>query len=121
MSQEDFEFTHSYTAFKSDYAHFELDVWRRPCDGATRLICHARLLARWSPSILRACQAEWRKFRAGCTQDIYATPQYDDVAKWVKFVSLFGFVPLSRVLCNDGAYRPIYISRTNYGQDYRDH
>src|SRR5215471_4202452 len=106
-----FEHSHNFTAFQSDYGKFDIEVWRRPCDGEQRLICHFTL-ARWSPSILKACLKDYYKLRTTITDDLYASPiphEGPELKKWERFVTLMGFVPLSTVLCNDGAYRPLYI------------
>jgi hypothetical protein len=76
------------------------------------LLIHARM-ARWSPQIFKDTLKHWTQLRAVVPQDIFASPQVHD-AKWEKFVSAFGFVPLiDAAPCNDGQTRPIWI---NYGK-----
>jgi hypothetical protein len=114
MSIPDDHFNHVayHTVFKNDDAVCELEELRRPCDGAVMLMLHARL-ARWSPRVFRDCLRHWRQFRPTVAANIFASPQVHD-AKWEKFVSAFGFVPLiDAAPCNDGEMRPIWIS---YGQ-----
>jgi hypothetical protein len=112
LSPEGFNHVAYHTVFENEYAVCELEEMRRPCDGATMLLLHARL-ARWSPRIFRECLRQWRQFRATVPGNIFASPQVHD-AKWEKFVSAFGFVPLiDAAPCHDGEMRPIWIS---YGQ-----
>lgn len=103
-----------YTAFRTDYVHFEIEEFAGgPGDDPPPfIVCHARF-ERWSLSILRECHYEWICFRRIETRDILASPQYDDFRKWEKFVSLFGFTKVTDVICNDGRYRPLYIHRVD--------
>ena len=112
MSPERFSHVAYHNVFENEYAVCELEEMRRPCDGATMLLLHARL-ARWSPRIFRECLKNWHKFRTTVPDNIFASPQVHD-AKWEKFVTAFGFQPLiDAAPCNDGEMRPIWI---NYGQ-----
>lgn len=112
MSQGDFSHVAYHKVFENEYAVCELEEMRRPCDGAVMYFLHARL-ARWTPRIFRECQKNWHKFRTTVPHNIFASPQVHG-AKWERFVSSFGFVPLIEAApCNDGIMRPIWI---NYGQ-----
>lgn len=114
MSLAGFEHKAIYTAFKTDYVHFEIEEFARgPGDGAaTMLLVHARF-ERWTPSILKDCLKHWQLFRTVVTQDLFASPQVHD-AKWEKFITAFGFVPLlDAAPCHDGETRPIWI---HYGK-----
>lgn len=112
MSPGGFNHVAYHTVVKNDDVVCELEELRRPCDGASMLLLHARL-ARWSPRILKDCLKHWKLFRTVVTQDIFASPQtLDDT--WRHFVTLFGFEPLVEdALCNDGEFRPIYIHRVH--------
>ena len=112
MPPDDFEHVAYHKAFETDYALFELEELRRPCDGAAMLLVHARL-ARWSPRIFKECLHHWQLFRTVVTNDLFASPQVHD-ARWEKFITAFGFVPLiDAAPCNDGEMRPIWI---HYGK-----
>jgi hypothetical protein len=112
LSLAAFEHVALHKVLETDYALFELEELRRPCDGASMLLIHARM-ARWSPQIFKDTLKHWTQLRAVVPQDIFASPQVHD-AKWEKFVSAFGFVPLiDAAPCNDGQTRPIWI---NYGK-----
>jgi hypothetical protein len=112
LSPEGFEHVALHKAVDNDFLLLELEEMRRPCDGATMLLVHARM-ARWSPQILKECLKIWNALRSVVTQDIFASPQVHD-AKWEKFVTAFGFVPLIEAApCNDGQTRPIWI---HYGK-----
>jgi hypothetical protein len=114
MSPANFEHVAYRKVFENEYAVCELEELRRPCDGATMLLLHARL-ARWSPRIFRECLKNWHKFRTTVPDNIFASPQVHD-ARWEKFVTAFGFQPLiDAAPCNDGEMRPIWI---NYGQQF---
>lgn len=109
-----FEHVTYHRVFETEDALCELEELRRPCDGATMLMIHARM-ARWSPQLLKACLKHWQLFRTVVTAPIFASPQVHD-AKWEKFITLFGFQPLiDAAPCNDGETRPIWI---NYGKLY---
>lgn len=117
MSPEDFKHVAFHKVFENEYAVCELEEMRRPCDGASMLIIHANL-ARWSPRILRECQKQWALFRPTVPQNIFAYPLVPD-ARWEKFISYFGFVPLiAAAPCNDGEMRPIWI---NYARQQQHH
>ena len=108
MSLAGFEHVALHKVLETEYALFELEELRRPCDGATMLFIHARM-ARWSPHILKETLKHWHALREVIPQDIFASPQVHD-AKWEKFISYFGFVPLIEAApCNDGETRPIWI------------
>ena len=112
-----FEHVAYHKVFENEYAVCELEEMRRPCDGATMLLIHARL-ARWSPRILRECQKQWALFRPTVPHNIFAYPMVPD-ARWEKFISYFGFVPLINAApCNDGEMRPIWI---NYARPLLHH
>jgi hypothetical protein len=111
--QQVFSHVAYHKVFENEYACAELEELRRPCDGATMLLLHARL-ARWSPRIHKDCLYRWRQFRPTVPHNIFASPQVYD-ARWEKFVTAFGFQPLiAAAPCNDGEVRPIWINY--YGQ-----
>lgn len=109
MSLADFEHVATHKVFETEYVVCELDEMRRPCDGATMLLIHARM-ARWSPQIFRECLKAWRLFRTVVTQPIFAYPYVHD-ERWEKFISAFGFQPLlDAVPCTNGETRPLWIN-----------
>jgi hypothetical protein len=112
LSPEGFNHVAYHTVIKNDDVVFELEELRRPCDGASMLMIHARC-ARWSPQIFKETLKQWELLRSVVPQPIFASPQVHD-AKWEKFVTLFGFQPLiAAAPCNDGETRPIWI---HYGK-----
>jgi hypothetical protein len=55
---------------------------------------------------------EWRVFRKCTDAPLYAWHGPGDFETWRKFVTLLGFVPTGQdITCNNGAVRPIYISK----------
>lgn len=62
---------------------------------------------RWSPGMLRRFADGWKIFRKHITCPLFAFPDVDD-GKWEKFVTRFGFKPLSTIQCTDGSFRRIF-------------
>lgn len=95
-----------HECLKTDDYLCELDEYR-DAGGKQFLLAHIRVF-NWAPSVCKKLVREWKLFRTICTAPIYGCPQVDD-ERWAKFVALLGFRPLTHVLCNDGAERPLFI------------
>ena len=111
MLPVDFEFAQRHLALDTPECTVELDEWRRASDGDQRLVAHIRV-HRWSPSALKKMRREWALFRTLVTLPIFASPiphEGPELKRWVRFVGLMGFRPLTTVLCEDGHTRPLYI------------
>lgn len=61
----------------------------------------------WSKSTLKTLKERWKSVRDELPPIIYAQGNTTD-AKWVKFVTHFGFKPLSNCICSDGKDRRIF-------------
>jgi hypothetical protein len=101
-----FQFVRRHHAHITDDYRFELDEYGR-AGGGQLLLAHLRFF-KWTPSVLKAAIREWKLLRSCVTAPLFACPETDD-AKWVKFVTKFGFKPLATTLCNNGAQRPLFI------------
>ena len=85
---------------------FELDEYRTEA-GEQMLLAHLRV-HKWSKESMRRIKHAWQVFRSVVKVPIYANPMQDD-PKWVRFVTLMGWRPFTKVLCQDGIERPLYI------------
>jgi hypothetical protein len=95
-----------WTAHDTEDCTFELDEYRDDA-GKQMLLAHLRV-HKWSPEALKRIRHDWRVFRSVVTAPLYASPMQDD-PKWIKFVTLMGWRPFSKVLCQDGIERPLFI------------
>lgn len=95
-----------HLAHKSDDCTFELDEYRNDA-GEQMLLAHLRV-HRWTKESMLNIKREWKLFRQCVTAPLFANPPQDN-PKWVKFVTLMGWRPFSKVLCHDGIERPLYI------------
>lgn len=97
----------SYTAHETPEYRFDLDEYRDD-DGKQMLFVHLAV-TRSSPSTFREMRDVWSKFREVVTCPIYALgPDEDD--KFANFVRLFGFKPLSDVICENGEQRRLFLN-----------
>lgn len=100
------EFRKRYTAHATEDCTFEIDEYRDDA-GEQMLLAHLRV-HQWTPEALKRIRHDWRVFRSVVTAPLFANPMQDD-PKWVKFVTLMGWRPFSKVLCRDGIERPLFI------------
>jgi hypothetical protein len=107
LSPTDFEFVTRHVVLDYPEYWFEIDEYRRP-DGAQFLLAHLRV-EKFTSSILRRIDHEWRTFRACVSAPLFAVAEEDD-AKWERFVARLGFKPFQEVICNNGVPRRLFIS-----------
>jgi hypothetical protein len=87
-----------------------LEEYRRGAD--QMVFIHLWVKKDWSLALLKRFKHEFSVLRQHVTCPLYACSEADD-DKWSKFVTLFGFKPLSEALCTDGVTRRIYWHQGN--------
>jgi hypothetical protein len=84
----------------------------RDSSGRQMVFVHLYVFAPWTKALLQRFRSEWTLFRKHVTCPLFACADVDD-EKWAKFVSLFGFKPLSEAICTDGKRRRIFWHQGN--------
>jgi hypothetical protein len=87
-----------------------LEEFRRGDD--QMVFIHLWVKKDWSLALLKRFKYEFGVLRQHIKCPLYAMSEADD-DKWSKFVTLFGFKPLSEALCTDGVSRRIYWHQGN--------
>lgn len=103
-----------------DYDEYWLEIEEYRRDKDQFLIAHI-CFEKFSPSILKRFIKEWTLFRTCVTAPLYALRDDGDEAKWLHFVSKFGFKPTGiNVLCNSGDIRQLFISTVSHEHKQTD-
>lgn len=100
-----------HVAHQDDDCTFELDEYR-DAEGHQMLLAHLRV-HKWSREAAKRIMGKWKLFRECVRAPLFASPMDDDDPRWHKFVTLMGWKPFSKVCCNDGLERPLYIHEIN--------
>jgi hypothetical protein len=106
---DDFDFVSRHSILKNPEYWFEIDEYVRGQDQL--LLAHLRI-AKWTPSVLKRIDRDWRVFRECVTAPLFAHAEIDD-RKWERFVSRLGFRFLCNVVGTNGETRRMFISRIN--------
>lgn len=113
-----FKFHERYPLVKCPEYESVLDEFR--CDNEQMLLMHIDVF-RYSPSVRKRMDREWRCLRACTDALIFAIEPEPDDEKWERFVKPFGFVFSSRIPCTDGRSRRVFVSYPNGQQYHKNH